>query len=431
MNGWRIVMRLGAVTVAATVGLAGAPAADAGWGVQHPVGVGSFQDMLVRSDGRTAIVFSASDVSPTGLSVAFVDRAGNVRREAVATGGFGQGSLAESGRELLVAWGAKDGVKVRSRVGSAWTPVVRIASGQRFNVQVVASPSGRAVAVWQGPGRRLSATWRSRTGGAWHAPVILGSGPPLQSAPATVRMDRAGNAIVVWRVGTVRGRVLARVLPARATSWSAPERLSPPAVFTEDARVAVGAGGDVLVAWQTGRALWLSSGRLPALPGPARRFASGLVAPPAVGVGARGDAAVLWTSGRTFVRSRAGRGTFAAAQRTRGVLDTYVTRGGRQFGEIPIDRFGTATFTGFAAGAGCPAGGYASPFCVTAVRRTLAGRWTSPRVVLSIPVGGEVALPFVASGPSGAVSIAGSSAVEMSDVGTPPDSFVHLVSWRP
>lgn len=430
MNGRKLASRVvGATVAAATLGYG---TAFASWGDQHAVGVGSFQDMIVRADGTTVLAFSISEVPPLGLSVALVDAAGDVRREEVAAGRFAQGALAESGRELLVAWGAADGVKVRSRVGGAWTSTVTIGGGDRLNVRVAASPSGRAVVIWQGPGRRLTASWRNGAAGAWHAPVLLGSGPPIASMPASVGMDRAGNAIVVWRTGAARGRVFARMLSAGATAWSQAVRLSPPGVFTDEARLAVGAGGDVLVGWRTHRTLWLSSGRLPRIPGPARRMATGLLGSPAVGVGPRADAAVLWigAGGRTYVRSRSVRGAFSATQRTPRIMDSTAVRGWGRYAEIPIDASGTATFIRVSVG-GCPVGAYPDGLCVTAYRRTLAGRWTRPRGVLSTPVGGENALPFVAAGSSGAVSIAGSWATDLSDVGAPPDSFVQLVSWRP
>lgn len=429
--GGRAGVAAGAV-VAASLCI-GVSQATAGWGAQHVVGIGSFQDMVVETNGTTSIAFSVSAADPTGLSVASVDRLGRVTRTAVGVGGFGTGSLAEGANgELLVAWASPaGGVRVRSRTAGSWGRPVRIGSATGYAVQVAASRSGRAVVIWQTAAGRLRAAWRARAGGVWRGPVTLGEGLPRGAGQvASVRLDRAGGAVVVWRVGRTQGRVFTRTLPARASGWAPARRLSPPRVFTADVRIATGSSGDVLVGWQAGKALWLAQGQSAEALGGARRVATGVLAPPMLGVGPRGDAVVVWAgAGRSFVMSRTRRGPFSQARRALRGVDPFTSRGWNRSADIPVDQSGTATFA-FQSSA-CPSAAYAAPVCVRTVRRDAGGRWTRPQVVLTIQSGGEIALPFLAAGPRGHISVAGSSSKEMSDVSTPLESLVQLTSFTP
>ena len=102
-----------------------------------------------------------------------------------------------------------------------------------------------AVVLGSGPSRQVGVAERP-PGGAWGAPVILDTGPVqgFQVAPLLAVND-AGAAVAVWRDSTEGYR--ASVRPGAGQPFGEAETIA--ATASEDGRVAIGANGDIVVAW--------------------------------------------------------------------------------------------------------------------------------------------------------------------------------------
>lgn len=426
-------MEVRIVGIAAAMVAMWAPApAHGAWRPQVTVGTGSFNDMVVMTDGTTALSLGGPIERAGDADVATVSRAGVVTR---ATVGRGVGGITE-GRpgELMVGMaGLGPGVVVRARVGGEWQPPVTLAIEQGYSVRIAANRSGRAVAVWNDVTGRVRGAVRPNATAAWTSPRTLGRGTtPGVGLIATARVDPAGNAIVVWRTGRDRGSVFSRVMGAGDTDWRAIRRLSPPGRFTFDVHVAVGAGGDVLVGWESGGRLWLTGGRRITQLGPVtvQRPAGSVRSAPLLGIGPRGDAIVLWQTrrGRVLAMPRSRRGAFAPARFAPPRVSVELMRGYGHSGQVPVDGLGNATVVHDP----LVCVGDAMASCSNLIRRRADGSWSRPREIIRMRLsGGERAFPFVGSNDSGRISIVGSSSTEMSDVSNPPESTIELTTGKP
>ena len=116
--------------------------------------------------------------------------------------------------------------------------------------QIAVNPAGDAVAVWyQAVGDSyyvIEAAVRP-VGGTWGAPQDL-SAPGATADLPQVAIDRAGDAIAVWRRFSPAPYVQAAVRPAGGT-WSAPQDLTAPGGDAEGAEVAFDSAGNAIAVW--------------------------------------------------------------------------------------------------------------------------------------------------------------------------------------
>jgi len=175
-------------------------------------------------------------------------------------------------------------------------------NGQLFyvnDVDAAIDSRGGAVATWWNSGR-IQAAFRSASG-AWQSPHDLGRPGACCTGP-TIAVDARGNAVAAWIVSRA-GTVQASTLAAGSRRWRTPQILSRPGdrALSEAPAVAVGARGDVVVAWAANRtpaaivaAVRPRGGRFAPSqdvwhgPGFAR------VGPPQVAVDPQGNATALW-----------------------------------------------------------------------------------------------------------------------------------------
>jgi hypothetical protein len=120
------------------------------------------------------------------------------------------------------------------------------------HVDAAIDTRGAAVATWWNSGR-IQAAFRPAAGGAWQSPRDLGRPGACCTGPA-IGVDARGNAVVAWVVSRA-GTVQASTLAAGSGHWRTPQTLSRPGdrALSEAPSVAVGAHGDVVVAWAATR----------------------------------------------------------------------------------------------------------------------------------------------------------------------------------
>jgi len=145
---------------------------------------------------------------------------------------------------------------VRYLPGSGWTPAVRIDSGtgDGFDPDVGANPSGSVIAVWEeanGSVRHVM-TAQYVSGVGWASPIAVdGSGQPATfRLDPRVGIDDGGNAIVVWSQsnGTEDSIWSARYTPA--LGWSSPVLVEGSVGNAWFPFLAVAPGGEAVVVWK-------------------------------------------------------------------------------------------------------------------------------------------------------------------------------------
>jgi hypothetical protein len=216
----------------------------------------------------------------------------------------GAGTLALA-RHTQAGWAGRVELERIAGPESAWPNALAMAAGPSRSVLAwLATPPGASAPV-------IRAAWRD-AGQEWTTPTTIAT--TAVDRPI-VGIDRAGNALVVWR-SSDRRQIVGVRLAAGAPAWSNAEEISraeaaPPVL-------AVGPDGDAVVAWSRPgrRGIMAVVGRL-SLPGPLGTpsvvYLNGRRVGVAVGPGGR--AAIVSADGRRFVvRSRDKRGRFDAAR---------------------------------------------------------------------------------------------------------------------
>jgi hypothetical protein len=192
-------------------------------------------------------------------------------------------------------------------------PVGVSAPGSNAVTALAMNAAGDAVAVWQSlewpGGVQAQSVWAATrsAGQAFSSPVrVYGPARQIaQASPAPVgAVSAAGDAVVAWARDTAQGRVVqAAVRPAGSSSFSAAVDVSSATGQALNPSVATDASGDVIVAWA------MSVGAGKSVVQAAVRPAGGVFSPPvdvsasdlnvsmpAVAMGQGGDAVVAWTA---------------------------------------------------------------------------------------------------------------------------------------
>jgi len=133
---------------------------------------------------------------------------------------------------------------------ATWIPPVDLATPSEFSVweprpEIAMSGAGGGVAIWpqsQGLGT-LQAASMSLTG-TWGPPVNLAPNEWGQRAEPELAMNEAGEAVAVWKGGTVKASVR-----TPSGEWGLAETLSPEGSLYTDIDVAVGPAGEAVAAW--------------------------------------------------------------------------------------------------------------------------------------------------------------------------------------
>ncbi len=122
--------------------------------------------------------------------------------------------------------------------------------------QIAVDPAGDAVVVWSAYDGSTAAVWAAArdAGGAWQEPVEV-SEPGSETARATVAMDAAGAAVVVWelREGSrfeFEGGVVQAAKMSAAGAWGEPVTLSSSSQQVLEPDVAFDSSGSATVVWQ-------------------------------------------------------------------------------------------------------------------------------------------------------------------------------------
>ena len=131
--------------------------------------------------------------------------------------------------------------------GGAWSPVASISSprGDPENLRLRVDAAGDALLVWKDIGRngRIESARRPAAAAAWEAPVVVAAagGDFLD-----LGMDRRGNAVAVW---TDSLTVRAALRPAASGAWQPPAAVESAERSVFFPVVAMGPDGHAVVAW--------------------------------------------------------------------------------------------------------------------------------------------------------------------------------------
>jgi PKD domain len=247
-----------------------------------------------RMSAASGVWESPVDVSTPGGGVSNVSVALDAHGDAVLV----WARQALDGTETVQA-------SARAVDGGSWSvPVDLSLAGRAGDTHVGMAADGLAIASWvRFDGTNWIAQYSVRAGltTGWRSPINLSNGgPDIRSSDLVV--DRAGNAVVVWRRGTGATTVVqARVRPRARDSWLPATDLARPGTDTSSLRLAVDARGDVTAVWAPAlrSPSVVQSRRLPA--GAAAWSPVVPVSPPdrvavspSIAVDPRGDAVVTW-----------------------------------------------------------------------------------------------------------------------------------------
>jgi len=136
--------------------------------------------------------------------------------------------------------------------GGSWAAAVNLsAAGEDAeDPRLAVDPAGDAVAVWRrydGSNVVIEAAVRT-AGGSWGAPVRLSAGGENADEPS-VGLDRAGNAVAVWRRYDGFDDIVQAATRAAGGAWQAPIDLSDAGQNAYEPQIAVDEGGDAVAVW--------------------------------------------------------------------------------------------------------------------------------------------------------------------------------------
>jgi hypothetical protein len=176
---------------------------------------------------------------------------------------------------------------------------------------------GDATALWTDTGTMRSAV-RPFATGAWSSPVTIASGTDCCSISPTLAVDTHGAALVAW---VSDGKIWTAARHSLTDAWTAPLRISRPDdhAWTFPPTIAVGASGEVVVAWRGEHvieaAVRSAAGRFGRVRDVSQAGVETLQAP-ALAVDRHGNALAVWGSVRS-VLPRYSRSTYLEAARYR------------------------------------------------------------------------------------------------------------------
>jgi hypothetical protein len=237
---------------------------------------------------------SPANLSETGHNSSGPQVAVDPDGEAIAVWEFYNGS-----HEIAQA-------SVRPASGGSWQTPVNLseASHDASALQVAIDPQGEAIAVWDfynGSHEIVQASVRPASGGSWQTPVNLSEASHEGYAPQIV-ISPAGEAIAVWEFYNGSHAITqASVRPASGGSWQTPVNLSDASHEAYEPQLAINAHGEAIAVWQ------FNNGSNQAVQASARPSAGGSWQTPVtlseaghnaqqahVGVNGEGEAIVTW-----------------------------------------------------------------------------------------------------------------------------------------
>jgi hypothetical protein len=210
--------------------------------------------------------------------------------------------------DSVAVWGDATGGPLQARVRPVerpWSAVAVLSGRDASAPQVAVTPSGRAVAVWQGYDAQndqvVAASTLAGPLARWSRARQLSLRGQGAVAPA-VALDARGGGAVAWSTDA-EGGAIEVAGRSRGGGWRAPRRLSPAGELAGAPAVAVDRGGGTAVVWRAvrggrvtiqvvvgnaeqnrwGRVVTVRAGR------PGEDLGA-----PRVGLDARGDALAIW-----------------------------------------------------------------------------------------------------------------------------------------
>jgi len=286
---------------------------DGGWGRPESfadAAPGSAPALAVGADGTAAVAWSTDD----GRVVARVRPPGSGWGEegVLATGEAAEPRIAvDEGGGVVAAWsdGGEDGgrrvIEAASWDGSSWSPAESLSDpgASADHPDLAVSGPGDAVVVWRtvtASGAFVAAS--SMAASAWSEPEALSSPGAVAELPA-VGAASDGRAVAAWLERAAGGRTRVVVASRSGGGDFGPGQAVSQPGSTRAPRVAVGAGGEAIVAWERDdeasgypRIVAITGSGPPwSAPQTLSTYAPGAAArEPAVAVGATGSAVAVW-----------------------------------------------------------------------------------------------------------------------------------------
>lgn len=249
----------------ATLEVASRPAGGS-WSTPAPLGpaANSPGPVQVAMDGAGDAFAAWARPTTTGASVVVAERPAGAAAwlTPVTLSASGENAGAPSlavnaAGDAVVAWVQSGTSLVRATdhpVGaSAWSAPVSLTGPSDLpaqDVDVALDAQGNAQAVWVAvdaadSSEGIDGATLSSAEGKWSAPVSIGSGATVASAPR-LTYDGTADAIVAYTLG---GIVWTAERPAGTATWSMPDQLSNGEVDAPAVQLATDDDGDALVAW--------------------------------------------------------------------------------------------------------------------------------------------------------------------------------------
>jgi len=151
---------------------------------------------------------------------------------------------------VAIAAGSLATLPASSASAAGWAPPVSLA-GIGISIEpasVAIDPSGDAVAVWQGGGHAIEASF-APAGSTWQAPTVL-TEPGISASYVHVAFDDAGDAIAIWQSWDGKDELIQGAVRPSGSTWGAPTDLSLPSQHASSPELAVNASGDAAAVWE-------------------------------------------------------------------------------------------------------------------------------------------------------------------------------------
>jgi hypothetical protein len=222
---------------------------------------------------RRVVIVLAGVLVCAGLATGGIAAAASNGRSSSVTlaraGSFQDYQLSsDASGAATVAWSAEDGgasaaLDVRDQDAQGnWEPTRQLGSVAQYSVpQLAESPSGAAVIVRAYVRNKLQAPpsgatvveafTRSSPTSRWSAPVTVSTQSNTESATATVGIDAAGIATVVWAGYSARPSIWVANVDSSNGTVTSTTRLAAPRQGGTDFHLAVNPAGDALLSWRS------------------------------------------------------------------------------------------------------------------------------------------------------------------------------------
>jgi hypothetical protein len=206
-----------------------------------------------------AIAATASDGRNPSVTLA---RSGSFQDYQLSSDASGAATVAWSAEDIVHGMaGAVLGVREQDAQGN-WIPSTQLGSIAQYSVpQLAESPSGAAVIVVTYARNKLQAPrsgvtvveafTRGSPTSRWSAPITVSSRPKFESATATVGIDSAGIATVVWADYSAHPSIWTANVNSSNAAVTGASRLAAPGQGGTDFHLAVNPAGDALLSWRS------------------------------------------------------------------------------------------------------------------------------------------------------------------------------------